>query len=227
MNFKKVGESESEDSLNFRFKLDSQIYEPVFKTVERIARKHTRGTSVSWEDAKQVAHIKVLQATQAGMFRQGGVEEFHHWAATVARFAIIDYIRKQKQSDCQSLYQNVPGTELSLLDTVADEFDLLDAVERTDLVLKAIEAITELDHRYPNRGYLKLWQGLKQGKNQSQLAAELGMTQGTISKRWKELCKTIAEMLGLFETENIKQELQVIRKQKTVRKPNPPAPFRE
>ena len=188
----------------------------LLKTIERIARKQTRGTRVSWEDAKQVAYEKVLQATQAGKFRTGGAEEFYHWAATVAKFAIIDLLRHEQQFYCQSLDQNIPGTDVPLSETIADEFSLLDAFERADLVLKAIDAIALLNRRYPDRAYLKLWQAKIQGKSQAQLAAELGVTQGAISKRWKELCHNIAEMLGLLQIDAVKQELKQIHQQKAL-----------
>lgn len=186
--------------------------------VERIARKQTRGTSVSWEDASQNAHIKLLQVVKAGKFRQGRVDEFYRWAATVARFEIIDLVRREQQWNCKSLDQTIPGTDLPLLETIPDDFSALDAVERTDLVLMAIDAIATIDRLYPDRGYLKLWQGRVQGKNQSQLAAELCITQGAISKRWQELSKRIAEALGLLPVENVKQELLATRKQKTGRR---------
>ncbi|GET37981.1 sigma-70 family RNA polymerase sigma factor [Microseira wollei] len=208
---KKPGESQPQSSLHLYF--DRLL----LKTIERIARKQTRGTRVSWEDAQQVAYEKVLQATQAGKFRKGGVEEFYHWAATVARFAIIDLVRHEQQFHCQSLDQNIPGTDVPLSETIADEFNLLDAFERADLVLKAIEAIALLNRRYPARAYLKLWQGRVEGKSQAQLAAELGVTQGAISKRWKELCHSIAQILGLLQVDAVKQELGQIHQQKTRR----------
>lgn len=185
------------------------------KRVERIARKYTRSTLIAWEDAAQAAHEKVLKVTQAGKFRQGGVEEFYHWAATVARFEIIDHVRKHNHWNWESLDQLIPGTNLPLSETLVDEFNLLDTVERADLVLRAIEAIAQLDRCYPDRGYLKLWQGQVQEKNQSQLATELGVTQGAISKRWKELTKCLAQALNLLQIEGVKQELEVNRQQDT------------
>ncbi|HBL14510.1 MAG TPA: sigma-70 family RNA polymerase sigma factor [Cyanobacteria bacterium UBA11162] len=187
------------------------------QTVARIARKNTRGTSVSWEDAAQTAHTKVFQAAKAGNFRRGGITQFYRWAATVARFAIIDLVRRQKQQHCLSLDQNIPGTDLPLLETIADEFDLLDTVERTDLVTKAIETISALQRRYPNRGYQKLWQGKVQGKTQVQLAADLGLTQSAISKRWQELSKRLAQELGLLQTEDLEREMNAKPEQKTLR----------
>ncbi len=174
--------------------------------IERIARKQTRGTSVSWEDAAQTAHLKVLQAVKAGRFRQGGSEDFCHWVATVARFEIIDLMRKEKHGHILSLDKNIRGTDLPLLETLADDFNGLDTLEKTDLINHAIAAIKELDRNYPDRAYLKLWQGHIQGKTQVQLAKELGWTQGTVSRRWHELTGRIAKTLGLLQTAEIKQE---------------------
>lgn len=173
--------------------------------VEKIARKHTRGTSISWEDAAQTAHKKVFEAVKARKFRQGGVKEFYHWAAIVARNEIEDLVRKEKRRKMLSLDETIPGTNVPLLETVADEFNSLDALERADFTLKAIDAIATIDQRYSHRGYLKLWQGLVQGKNQVQLAVELNVSQGEISKRWKELVGRIAQELGLLQAD-VKRE---------------------
>lgn len=68
--------------------------------VERIARKHTRGHSLSWEDAAQTAHEKVFQALKEKRFHpEKG--NFYHWAATVAKFAIIDWVRKEQADLCR------------------------------------------------------------------------------------------------------------------------------
>lgn len=185
--------------------------------IERIARKQTRGTAIAWKDAAQAAQMKVLQAVRDGKFRRGGAAEFYRWAATVARFEVIDIVRREKYRHCTSLDAAIPGTDLLLADTIADEFNALDSLEQTDLVLRAIEAIRELDQRYPKRGYLNLWQGQVQGKTQTQLAKELGITQGEISKRWKELVGNVAEMLGVLQPETIQQEHQAVRKRKVER----------
>lgn len=169
--------------------------------IERIARKNTKGTSVSWEDAVQAAQMKVFQEARAGKFARGSVEQFYRWATVVAKFAILDLVRQEKQQQWRSLDLPLPGTDVLLADTIADEFDLLDAVERADLVLRAIEAIRMLDGRYPQRGYLKLWQGKVGGKTQTQLAADLGITQGAVSKRWGELMARLARVLERFPEE--------------------------
>lgn len=175
------------------------------QTVERIARKHTRGHSLSWEDAAQTAHEKVFQALKEKKFHpEKG--DFLPWAATVAKFAIIDWVRKEKQRNHSSLDQNIPGTDIPVSDTIADEFNLLDAVERTDLVFRIKEAIALIDQRYPDRDYRKLWQGKVQGKIQTQLAADLGITQSAISKRWKELTAHIAQELELLPNADDKRE---------------------
>ncbi|MBD6620108.1 sigma-70 family RNA polymerase sigma factor [Komarekiella sp. 'clone 1'] len=184
--------------------------------LEKIARKYTRNTGLSWEDAIQSAHLKVFQAVQGAKFRQGGVEEFSHWAATVAKCEIIDFVRKESLRNCQSLDCNIPGTDISLLDTIPDEFCTLEATERADLIVKAIEAIYQLDQSYPHQKYLKLWQEKINGKTQTQIAAELEVSQGEISKRWEELVGRIAEMLGLLKFEDVKRQ-QANCKQKTGR----------
>ena len=189
--------------------------------VESIARKNTKGTSVSWEDAAQEAHEKVLLALKNGKFNTGGIREFYRWAATVAYHQIIDLVRQEKRRQgwwsWQSLDQQILGTDLPLGETIADDFDLWDAVERADLVLKAVEVISTIDRRYPNRGYLKLWQGRVQDRTQSQLAADLSVSQGEISKRWHELLGRIIEELGLLQIEEVKN-LKATQKQKVRRR---------
>ncbi|MEQ8385875.1 MAG: sigma-70 family RNA polymerase sigma factor [Coleofasciculus sp. A1-SPW-01] len=177
--------------------------------IERIARKNTRGTAVSWEDAAQTAHTKVFQALTAGKFRQGGVQDFYHWAAMVARLAIIDLVRKEKKQNCTSLYKTIPGTNLPLLETIPDEFNLLDTVERNDLVSRAIDAISVLDERHPSRGYKTLWSGKLKGRTQVQIAADLDLkTQSAVSKRWRELLERLAEELGFLLPTTIQAEIK-------------------
>ncbi|ARV57441.1 RNA polymerase subunit sigma-70 [Nostocales cyanobacterium HT-58-2] len=185
--------------------------------LEKIARKYTWNTSLSWEDAVQTAHLKVLQAVQAAKFRQGGIKEFYHWAATVAKCEIIDFVRKQSLRNCQSLDCNIPGTDISLLDTIPDEFSTLEATERADLIIKAIEAIYQLEQTYPHQKYLKLWQEKRDGKTQTQIAAELGVSQSEVCKRWHKLVELVAEVLGLLKFENVNQKQQKPHKQKSVR----------
>jgi RNA polymerase sigma factor (sigma-70 family) len=170
--------------------------------VQKIARKNTLGTTVSWEDAAQTVEIKLIQAVRAGKFREGNADTFYRWAATVARYAVIDLVRKEHHHPI-SLDQPIPGTDLLIGDTISDPFDALEALERAELVQMAIAAITALDQTYPNRGYGMLWQGYLHGHTQSQMAAELHLTQGAISKRWKELTQRVAEQLGLLKPEAI------------------------
>ncbi len=187
-------------------------YEPLLtapehqQRIRRIARKQTRGTTIDWEDAAQAAQIKILQALRSDKFHQGGPDAFYRWATTVARFEIIDLVRKEQHRHHASLDATLPGTELARLDTIADEFNAGESLERTDLVLRAIAAITELDQRHPDRGYLILWQGQVAGKKQTQLAADMGVTQGEVSKRWRELVGQVAAVLGLVSSTAVNRQ---------------------
>ena len=173
-----------------------------WRRMQKIAQKYTRNTALDWKDAVHEAYVKLLYATRAGKFRDGEPEQFYHWAARVAQRAIIDYIRREqpKQRHIQSLDQCIPGTDLPLSETVASELDVLSEIEWADLVRQAQAAIATLDRRHPERSYGKLWQGLVQEKTQSQLAMELQISQGEISKRWRELRERIAQELGLLPT---------------------------
>ncbi len=177
--------------------------------IEKIARKYTRGSPIPWEDAFQTAEMKIIEAVKAGRFRQGEIEDFYRWASVVAKYEIIDFIRRESRRSCQSLDELIPGTNVSVLDNISDEFNLLDVVERADIVVKAIEAIFRLDKSYPQRGYLKLWQGMIENKKQTQLAFELGIGQPEISKRWKEMVGRIAEDLGLCQAKKVRRRSQV------------------
>jgi RNA polymerase sporulation-specific sigma factor len=176
--------------------------------IAKIARKYTRGSPVSWEDATQTAMMKVYEAVNAGTFHQGGIEEFQRWATVVARYEIINFVKKEGLRNHQSLDATIAGTDLSLVDTVPDEFDLLDGVARADLIIKAKQAILNLDLRYPDRGYLQLWELRVKGKTQTQQASALGISQGEVSKRWQELVGRIAMELGLLEPKAVKRAQQ-------------------
>jgi RNA polymerase sigma factor (sigma-70 family) len=175
--------------------------------ITKIARKYTRETSVSWEDAAQTAIMKVYEALNVGKF-QGGIKEFQRWATVVARYEIINFVKKECLRKHQSLDATITGTDISLVETIPDEFDLWDVVARADLISKAKQAIFNLDSRYGDRGYLKIWQLIVAGKNQTQQASALGISQGEVSKRWKELVGRVTIELGLLQPEVIKQEQQ-------------------
>ncbi|WP_414527874.1 sigma-70 family RNA polymerase sigma factor [Nodularia chucula] len=175
------------------------------EVIAKIARKYC---SVSWEDAAQTAMMKVYEAVKAGKFHQGGIAEFQRWATVVAKYEIINFVKKESLRSHQSLDATITGTDVSLVDTIADESNLLEAVARADLIIKAKQAIINLDCRYSNRGYLKLWQLMVVGKTQTQQASVLGVSQGEVSKRWKELVGRVAIALGLLEPEAIQPEQQ-------------------
>jgi RNA polymerase sigma factor (sigma-70 family) len=188
------------------------------EVIAKIARKYTRGSSISWEDAAQTAIMKVLEAVKAGKFRQGGVKQFQRWATVVARYEILNFVKKEYLRNYQSLDVTISGTDLSLIDTIPSEFNLLETVTRADLIIQAKEAITNLDSRYCDRGYLKLWQLMVEGKNQTQQASFLGISQGEVSKRWKELVERVGMELGILEPLAVKQEQQNSKLQDTRRR---------
>lgn len=179
--------------------------------VEKIARKNTRGTVVSWEDAAQTAHTKLLEAVKAHKFRHGKAEQFYAWAARVARYAVIDLVRREQRRVCVSLDQVTPGSTSPWLDLIHDDLDLLSVLETEDLITRTLEAIATLDQRYPEKGYRTLWQGMVEGKDQSQIAIDLGVTQSAVSKRLKDLYRRVAEQLGLLRMEDIHHESAHLR----------------
>ncbi|MBE9028207.1 sigma-70 family RNA polymerase sigma factor [filamentous cyanobacterium LEGE 11480] len=169
------------------------------KRIERIARKQTRGSGLDWQDAAQSAQTKLLKAFRAGKFRQGDAAAFYRWASSVARFEIIDLVRKEKRQRCSSLDQTLSEGQTTWLELVADDFNALDSLVQNDLVEQAIAAIFELDAAQPDKCFLKLWQAKLTGKRQTDLATELGLTQSAISKRWKELIRKLTAHLGWLE----------------------------
>ncbi|WP_017653047.1 sigma-70 family RNA polymerase sigma factor [Fortiea contorta] len=176
--------------------------------ISKIARKYTRGSAVSSEDAAQTAMMKVYEAVKIGKFHHGGVAEFQRWATVVARYEIINFVKKECLRYHHSLDATIVGTDLSWVETIPDESDLWDNVTRADLMIRAKQAIIDLDSRYGDRGYLQLWQLMVAGKTQTQQASALGISQGEVSKRWKELVGRVAMELGLLEPEAVKQAQQ-------------------
>lgn len=189
------------------------------KSADPIARRQTRNTAIAWEDAAQAAYEKLWRVTQQGCFQKGGETEFYHWAMRVACCAIIDYRRQQhSQSRYDSLDQVLPGTDIPLLDTLIDEFDGLDEIDRAEWVTKFVDMMTDLDHRYPKRGYLTIWQSLVQGKTQAEIACELGVEQPEICRRWKRVRQHIVKAYSQFDGETVAQQKQQDCRQRTRRR---------
>lgn len=187
--------------LSWMFKIDIELK----KIIEKIAKKRTRGTKITWEDAAQTAYMKIWEAYKANKFK-GTKNQFLRWSAAVAKFAIIDLVRKEKKNSLVSLDSNVPGTNITLIENISDRFDLMDALERADLIVHIKNTVVKLDERFPKKGYLALYEKLVQGEKNTQIARERGITQGTISKRKWDLIKLIAEELSLLEIKNLKQQ---------------------
>ncbi len=166
------------------------------KILEKIARKRTYNTSLPWEDALQIAYLKIVEAIIAGKFSGQTIEDFYRWSAKVAKNSIVDGIYQEKNRYCMSLDQYVSETNLPLLETLSSKSNLWENLEIEDLVQKAAKIIQNLDQCYPKRKYKDLWLGRVQGKTQTQLAQEMGLGQSTISKRWKELESRLLEEMG-------------------------------
>ncbi|MEM9218415.1 MAG: sigma-70 family RNA polymerase sigma factor [Cyanobacteria bacterium P01_F01_bin.150] len=181
-------------------KLAQLLTHPIHhQRIERIARSLTKGINLTWEDAAQVAHFKVVQTAQSENFYYGGAQEFYHWATKVAHSAIIDLIRQEYRRTHISLNQPLSGTDLTLMDTVPDPSQNWDELEQVDLMNKVREAIADLDQIYPQRHYRQLWIYRVQGLTQTKIAQHLNITQGAVSKRWHELTLRVTQYLGLNE----------------------------
>lgn len=192
---------------------------PYRRRIEQIARYKIKDDAMSWEDAAQSAHLKVLQGAKKGLFRakngrfnEDNVKEFYAWATVVAKHAITDFIRDEQREIKHTCSQD------EALIYLPDEFDFAEAIEEADLVLKIPEAIAAIDQRYPKKAYLKLFYGLVADKSQAELATELGVSQGEISKRRQELNLQIWKELGLLSVKGIEEQLRKIRQGKSKRK---------
>jgi RNA polymerase sigma factor (sigma-70 family) len=165
--------------------------------IGRIARKQTQGTKIDWQDALQTAQLKLVVAIDAGKFSSGTERDFDRWAATVAKCEIIDLVRRSKHHDWDSIDRQC-GERQTLLDTLPDpRINPLAALERTELSVLIRKTILRLDRLYPDRGYYRLWLLKVDDKKQTEIATELGLTQGAISKRWKELLAKLLLELNL------------------------------
>jgi|GEM_PF-1274827 len=188
--------------------------------VEILARQKTKDTPVSWQDAAQVVYIKIIVGVRRPKFSWLGVPQFYQWTEKSAISAINDLIRKEKRLrdgsfqepslDAPRAGEDTEGETLTLGDTIPDE-KFSEAVKLAESVEEVGTAVEQIDRRYPEKGYLALWRGLVQEKDESELAAELGVKQPEISKRRRELSFRIAGELGLLTFEEVKQELQAIR----------------
>jgi RNA polymerase sigma factor (sigma-70 family) len=179
----KVPMKSTATAVNYEERLTAPAH---LEAIAQIARKQTRGSSVDWQDAMQAAQIKLIGSIRAGKFTYGTERDFARWATTVARFEIIDLVRKSKLRECDSTDRPL-ADNLTLLDTIVDRFNPFAALETADLVDRVKAAIIDLDKLYPDRSYYQLWLGKVNDRTQAEIAQKLGLTQSAISKRWQEL----------------------------------------
>ncbi len=177
-------------------RLEYRLSDPEhLRRITQIAHKQTRGTTVDWQDALQTAQLKLIKGLRAGKFT-GTEVEFDRWALTVAKFAIIDLVRCSMRHQTQSI-DRLSEDNLAIIDTLTNFEDELDNIEAADFIWQVREKILALDRLYPTRYYYRLWQGKVNDHTQSEIAQELGLSQGTVSKRWQELIAHLALELGM------------------------------
>jgi RNA polymerase sigma factor (sigma-70 family) len=182
-----MSQSHPPDTARFKTFVDRKI-------ADQIARKQTRNTTVSWEDAAQAAYAKLWQATCDGKFRDGDLEDYCHWAARVCCFAILDFLQHSHQRQHPSLDQCLPGTDIPLIDTLADEFNALDAVERTELMSAILDIIADLDRDHPKNIHQDIWQALLLDKKQKDIAQELNVSTSDICRYWRKIREQVAKL---------------------------------
>jgi RNA polymerase sigma factor (sigma-70 family) len=177
-------------------RLEYRLSDPEhLRRITQIAHKQTRCTNVDWQDALQTAQLKLVKGLRAGKFT-GTDAEFDRWAVTVAKFAIIDLVRSSTRHQNHSI-DRLSEDNLAIIDTLTHFDDELDNIESADFAWQVRERVLAFDRLYPTRSYYRLWQGKVNDLTQSEIAQELGLSQGTISKRWQELIAYLAVELGM------------------------------
>ena len=180
------------NSTNFEYRLSDPNH---LHRITQIAHKQTRYTNVDWQDALQTAQLKLVKGLRAGKFT-GTEAEFDRWALIVAKFAIIDLVRSSMRHRTQSIDQ-LSAENLAIIDTLISLDNELTNIESADFAWQVQEKVLYLDRLYPTRCYYRLWVGKVNDQTQGELAQELGLTQGTISKRWQELIAHLTLELGM------------------------------
>jgi RNA polymerase sigma factor (sigma-70 family) len=182
-----MSQSHPPDTARFKAFVDRKI-------ADQIARKQTRNTLIPWEDAAQAAYAKLWQATCDGKFRHGDLEDYCHWAARVCCFAIIDFLQHSHQRQYDSLDQCLPGTDIPLIDTLADEFNAMDALEQTERLSDILDIIANLDRDHPKNIHQDIWQALLHDNKQKDIAQELGISTSDICRYWRKIREQVAKL---------------------------------
>jgi RNA polymerase sigma factor (sigma-70 family) len=191
-NLNSVSILNSTNSTSFECRLSNPEH---LRRMTQIAHKQTRCTNVDWQDALQTAQLKLVKGLRTGKFI-GTEAEFDRWALTVAKFAIIDLVRRSMRHHTQSI-DRLSEDNLAIIDTMTHFDDELTNIESADFAWQVREKVLYLDRLYPARSYYRLWLGKVNDQTQAEIAQELGLTQGTISKRWQELIAHLALELGM------------------------------
>lgn len=163
------------------------------KIATQIAHRQTRNSLHPWEDAYQAACAKLWESTRQGKFRQGNLEDYCHWAARVCYYAIKDHLAHSANRQHDSLNQPIPNTDLTLQDTLTDDFDSLEVLERTERLQTILRLIQDLDRHHPRPIHQAIWQALLLDKKQKDIAQDLGVTTSDICRYWRKIREEVAK----------------------------------
>ncbi|MGG6297591.1 sigma-70 family RNA polymerase sigma factor [Leptolyngbya sp. AN02str] len=167
--------------------------------INRLARRKTYGTEISWEDAAQTAYLRILQQFRNGRFARNHANyNVQGWVMVVARNAILDLLKEARRKRALSLDTVIAESNETYLDQQRYPVDVAMQLEHRDFAIAAIHIIAKLDQQHPERHYLKIVHGrFYQNKSQAQLAQELNLKQPTISRRLAQLPQVVRPHLDV------------------------------
>jgi RNA polymerase sporulation-specific sigma factor len=194
--------------------IKSLLDENYLKIVKNVTSKYSNPSKLEWDDLQQEIHIEVIKALKKRKFNKGNIKSFNAWIATIARNKSIDLVRKQKRNQSPVSLNIFIEEDLTLLDNIADEFNLSNEVEFADLIIKTREFVGNIDKENPKKQCLEIYNRLCQGKTQTIIAKELKISQGEVAKRRQEIGIKILEKLGFLSEQQAIIEINKIRQSK-------------
>ena len=128
--------------------IKSLLDENYLKIVKNVTSKYSNPSKLEWDDLQQEIHIQVIKALKKRKFNKGNIKSFNAWIATIARNKSIDLVRKQKRNQSPVSLNIFIEEDLTLLDNIADEFNLSNEVEFADLIIKTREFVGNIDKEF-------------------------------------------------------------------------------